>query len=311
MKKAERLNGLIFALNERGKLTAKDLSELFEVSERTIYRDIDALSQLKVPIISYEGLNGGYEIDLDYFLPSISLTEQEIIMLLITLKVGEELKLPNLSGDYQLLRSKIINTFSKTDYDRVEYLLDKMGFYFSRIEPTEYAAGIFSTIIEGLMNNVRIGMEYYVPERDQITERILSPTELFFDEGGWYLTGLCHMRNEKRTFRLDRIHGISLLEEVNQLKSDLQYKISDRYGEKNYILEFSPSFYRMIKDNAYMGKSQIISESPLVKVEIASQFKDEITKIILSHPTEVTIVEPADYKEEIKQIIETLSIKYL
>ncbi|KAB3538537.1 YafY family transcriptional regulator [Alkaliphilus pronyensis] len=311
MKKSERLNGLIFALNERGRLTAKDLAELFEVSERTIYRDIDALCQLKVPIVAYEGLNGGYEINSDYFLPSIKLNKQEILMLLIALRVGEELKLPTLSGDYQLLRAKIINTFSKDDLDQVENLLDKMSFYFSRIEPTEYVVGVFSTIIEGLINNVQISMEYYVPKRNQLTKRILSPTELFFDEGGWYLTGFCHMRNEKRTFRLDRIRGISLLEEKNQVKCDHLNNISNHYIEETYILELLPSFYRVIKDNFYMSKSQILSENSLIRVQVVSQFKDEITKIILSNPNKVTIIEPASYKKEIQQLIEALSNKYL
>jgi predicted DNA-binding transcriptional regulator YafY len=62
MKKVERQNGIVHLLRIRRKMTANELASYFEVSERTIYRDIDALSQLQVPIIAYEGLGGGYEI---------------------------------------------------------------------------------------------------------------------------------------------------------------------------------------------------------------------------------------------------------
>ncbi len=57
-------------------MTAKELADFFEVSERTIYRDIDALAQLKVPIISFEGYEGGYRIQDNYFIPSLRLEEK-------------------------------------------------------------------------------------------------------------------------------------------------------------------------------------------------------------------------------------------
>ncbi len=62
MKKTERLNGIVYALKDRGKLTASELSELFEVSLRTIYRDIDALSQLKVLLSPTKGFTGAMKL---------------------------------------------------------------------------------------------------------------------------------------------------------------------------------------------------------------------------------------------------------
>lgn len=103
MKKTERQNGIVHLLRARKKMTANELAAYFEVSERTIYRNIDALSQLRVPIISHEGLGGGYEIDSSYFFPSIKLSEREILMLLMVLKAGEELRVPNMTTDYNLL----------------------------------------------------------------------------------------------------------------------------------------------------------------------------------------------------------------
>ena len=83
MNKFDRLIGIICVIKQNKRITAKKIAEIFEVSERTIYRDIDVLSQLKVPVISHEGFNGGYEIDESYFMPSIAIKDNEILYLLI------------------------------------------------------------------------------------------------------------------------------------------------------------------------------------------------------------------------------------
>ena len=77
MNKLDRLAGIVFVLNRKSKVRASDLADFFEVSERTIYRDIQALSELKVPVIAEPGATGGYSIAPEYFLQPIVLTEEE------------------------------------------------------------------------------------------------------------------------------------------------------------------------------------------------------------------------------------------
>lgn len=72
---------------QKGRLSADELAELLEVSKRTIYRDIDALCQMGIPIIAYEGANGGYEIDESYFMPTVRLSEREVFILMLLLKI--------------------------------------------------------------------------------------------------------------------------------------------------------------------------------------------------------------------------------
>ena len=134
MKKTERQNGIIHLLRVRGKMTANELAAYFEVSERTIYRDIDGLSQLRVPLIAYEGMGGGYEIDPSYFIPSIKLSEQEILMLLMVLKAGEELRIPNMASDYNLLASKVINALSDAERQKASDVMSRIAFDIIRIK---------------------------------------------------------------------------------------------------------------------------------------------------------------------------------
>ncbi|TAH60748.1 MAG: HTH domain-containing protein, partial [Gottschalkiaceae bacterium] len=121
MKKLERLVGIIYALKQNKRLTAKEIGDIFEVSERTIYRDIEALCQMNVPIIALQGFSGGYEINESYFVPTIAFLENEVLYLLICLKLGEIIKVPNMKEDYESLKYKLLNIL---DEDKKERYLD-------------------------------------------------------------------------------------------------------------------------------------------------------------------------------------------
>ena len=310
MKKAERLNGIIYALKEKGRLNCRELAELFEVNQRTIYRDIDALSQLKVPLVSYEGKNGGYEIDFNYFIPSIQLTEQEIIMLLMVLNVGQEIKIPNMGGEYQLLRSKIINVLAESDKRKVNRLLEHISFDVARVLPKHYSDKVMPTILESFLEGKNIHISYYVPAKEEVTERKVSPTKLFFIDGGWYLSGFCHKRLEKRTFRLDRIEKIELIDELNTYLGKTLQSTGDKFILKEYRFEISKPLYRLIKENFYMENCTVLCDDERMTIQVVSKYEEEITNLILSNPYDIKLLGPEDYKEHLRTLINELVHKY-
>ena len=310
MKKTERLNGVIFALKERGKLTAKELSNIFEVSERTIYRDIDALSQLKVPIVVHEGLYGGYEIDHTYFIPSIQLSEEEIIMLLMVLKAGEKLKIPNLTAEFQLLKSKIMNTLSNHEQGPMNELFDRFDVHMSRIEPTSYINRVLKPILTALKDSLNLMIAYYNPEMHVTKTRKVSPHHLFYSEGGWYLSGHCHLRNQLRTFRLDRIKEIELLDEANVHKNSKVKSKLNKFDEITYDLEIDASLFRIIKEDDYMTQRSIKYNNETINLTVTTKYESSITHLVLNHPNRVTLLGPIEYVNKIKQKIQTLAKKY-
>lgn len=313
MKKTERLNGIIFALKEHGKMTAHELAELFEVSVRTIYRDIDALGQLKVPIYTYDGVHGGYEINMDYFIPSISLTEQEIIMLMIVLNYGETIKLPNLTADYQILKGKIINSLTDVDQAKVSKLMNYIQFGSHRVEPSSYNRDILRPILDGFINESNMVINYYNPRRDEIGKREISPTNLFFDEGGWYLTAYCHLRKEKRIFRLDRIETIKLTHQHNDYLNKKIESVTDKFAETEYTMEIEKSLFRVVKENDYFNDVHILdgSKEDFLTIRVNSRYEEDIVNIILSNPLSITVHEPLWFVEKVKTISKDLYQKYL
>lgn len=314
MKKTERLNGIVYALKERGKMTAHELAQLFEVSVRTIYRDIDALSQLKVPIYTYDGVNGGYEINMDYFIPSISLTEQEITMLLIVLGYGETIRLPNLTADYQILKGKIINALTDVDQIKVQKLMKRIMFGGHRVEPTSYNSDILWPILDSFIEECNLDITYYNPRRDDYGKRTISPTKLSFEEGGWYLQAFCHLRQEKRVFRLDRINDIHLNTEPNAYLDTAITSSTEKFVGTEYLINIEKSLFRVLRENDYFSDILKIYDTASpnnLQVRFFTKYEEEIINITMRNPESITVLEPGHFIDKIKSIAKKLNEKYL
>lgn len=310
MKKSERINAIIYILNEKGKLTAGEIARLLEVSERTVYRDIDALSQIKVPIIAYEGNQGGYEIDPSYFIPSIKLSEDEIINFILLLKLGKELKVPGLHKNYDMLRLKLLNAISKDSSYKLERFLEKFTAYINRINPGEYVEHVLETIIKSLEEEKKVKLSYYTPLNDTLSKREVSPYRFTFDEGGWYLVGYCHLREEKRTFRLDRIKSIELLDSKCNIPFDMMSYESTDKQKKHYHLQIDKNLYEIIKHNFYMEDHKILEDSTLFTVEIKTNSEDSIIELALKNPISIKVLRPQSTCEHINDIITKLGKVY-
>jgi len=310
MKKSERLNGVVLLLKERKRMTAQELALYFEVSERTIYRDIDALSQLKVPIIAFEGLGGGYEISPAYFMPTIQLTRDESIILLMVLKMGSEIKMPNLSKRYDLIKSKIINSLDAAHYNEVDSLLNKIHFYISKIEPSVYSDDVMMTLLNAIQSNKRIKITYYAPMNHSNTERIVSIDQLFFEGGGWYITGYCHLRKEKRTFRIDRIHK-SVIVDKEALSVEILQSSTDQYKLTSFRIMITSGFYRVIKENEYMAEHSAETDGEWLQLTIVTKHVNDILGLAMMHPSKFIIKGPTAMVNEVQSKMNQLEKIYL
>jgi predicted DNA-binding transcriptional regulator YafY len=311
MKKTERQNGIVHLLRVRRKMTANELASYFEVSERTIYRDIDALSQLQVPIIAYEGLGGGYEIDSSYFMPSIKLSEQEALMLLMVLKAGEELHIPNMATDYNLLSSKVINALSDEERQKAAQVMSHIEFNMIRIMPKGYIQDVLRPLLEAFGRSCDLQLGYYHPERDETKYRQVSPIRLFYTDGGWYVKGFCHLRQAKRTFRLDRIVSLTCLDEENRyMNSELSLPDQDKFKWHTYELIIDPALYRVIKEDDYLQHAEVKTLENGLHLTVQTPYKSDILQLALSHPEQVTAIKPEAFLQELEALSQAIYKKY-
>lgn len=196
-----RLFQIVHILLNKEQITAKELADKFEVSTRTIYRDIDTLSMAGIPIYTNKGKGGGISI-LDNFIMNktvLSDTEQNnLLMGLETLRATQ-------FGDVDEAIKKLRNLFNKSDDNWIE--VD-----FSNWESSDKEKDKFEILKDALINNKVIEFEYYTPYGEK-TAREVHPVKLVFKSKAWYLQGYCKLRNNMRVFKVHRIRNLNILNE--------------------------------------------------------------------------------------------------
>lgn len=195
-----RLLGMIYILMRQGTVTAAELAERFEVSVRTIYRDMDTLSAAGIPVYAKKGKNGG-----------ICLTEQFVLnKMLLTKDEQQEI----LSGLVSLRETKA---------EAGENILQKLGEFF-RTDPVDWLAidlsdwsgsrvQLYDNIKNAILARRLLQFDYY-GKNGQMCRRTVEPVKLLFKEYTWYLKAYCRERKDWRLFKLFRIKRLLVQEET-------------------------------------------------------------------------------------------------
>lgn len=200
MNRLTRITAILIQLQSKKIVTAKEISNRFEISLRTVYRDIKTLQEAGVPIGSENGT--GYFIVDGYSLPPIMITEEEANALI----TSEQLILNqgdiSLKKEFNSLLLKIKSTlrnFQKEDISKLE----------NRISPSSvkdtYESNSLSTIQKAVTNATVLSITYHSIYKNEITQRKIEPLGLYFTDKAWVVVAYCRLRNKIREFRLDRI----------------------------------------------------------------------------------------------------------
>lgn len=195
-----RLFKILYYLLDRGKTTAAELAAQFEVSVRTIYRDIDALSSAGIPIYSVQGKGGGIFLLEGYVMDKTFISAEEQQQLMMALQ-----SLPAASQEISSLLSKLGAMFQQNTRDWVQ--VD-----FSRWGSTESDRKKFSLIKNAILNRQCLSFHYF-NSAGQGTDRKVRPARLLYKANAWYLQALCLLKNDYRTFKINRMDHIQLLDE--------------------------------------------------------------------------------------------------
>lgn len=292
-----RLFQIVYYLLDKGQATAPELAARFEVSVRTIYRDIDSLSGAGIPIYAEAGRNGGIRLMSDFVLDHAVLSEeekQEILAALqsinITKNIGESKTLRKLSAIFQL-RSE---NWLEVDFSR----WGNQGFDKEKFELLKTA------VIR--RRHVRI---CYAGSDGTVSERTVQPYRLVYKSKAWYLKAFCTEKQEMRTFKLNRILELTLLEETFVRRS---FPAEPDDSEEDYPL----ITLRFPKDMAYRVYDEFDS-AQIQRQEngdlIASARMPEgawLISFLLSFGTQVEIISPAYLRDEIARQAKQIMEKY-
>lgn len=250
--KIDRLIGILSILLQKDMVTAPELAEHFEVSRRTINRDIEALSKAGIPIQTLQGSGGGISIMKGYRMDRTLLTSKDMQMILAGLRSLDSV---SGSGYYGQLMEKIQTGSSELISGRDSVLIDLSSWYKTSLAPK------ISTIQDAIENRHILDFYYYAPSGE--SERSIEPYYVVFKWTSWYVYGWCLKRKDYRLFKLNRMDKVR--ETVNsfvcrnapvpELSSELVYPrniilkaLFDPDMKWRLVEEFGPDCYEVQKD---------------------------------------------------------------
>ncbi|WP_217603408.1 YafY family protein [Chitinophaga sp. GbtcB8] len=207
-KRLSRLTAILTQLQTKRILTAPELAAKFSVSIRTIYRDIRALEQAGVPVLTEEGK--GYSLMEHYRLPPVMFTESEANALIIAEQLVLKNKDTSFIKDYSEAIDKIKAVLNHSVKDKANLLSERTRF--DQNLNRERNSNNLSELQFALTNFNLVKIEY-TNETQKISSRFIEPFALLSTQENWLLVAWCRLRKEFRYFRLDRIKKLELLSE--------------------------------------------------------------------------------------------------
>jgi predicted DNA-binding transcriptional regulator YafY len=187
--------------------TAQQLADRFEVSVRTIERDLLALQESGVPIWAQPGPGGGYALDPSMTLPPVNFTAVEAAAMAIALgRVGQ---MPFASAARSALQ-KVVHAMSSPAAEGARSLADRVAFIRPRVEEL---ATVDRTLEQAVLEREVVVLDYE-DRAGEPTRREVEPVGFVASDSHWYLVAWCRLRQDGRSFRTDRIHGVRPTGEV-------------------------------------------------------------------------------------------------
>lgn len=299
MQVNHRLFEIVYILMQKKKITAKELADRFEVSTRTIYRDIETLSLANIPIYASKGKDGGIGLLEEYVLNTSILSEEEQNQILFALQGMKKIR----GKDEKDILEKLSLLFNKeiNDWIRID---------FSNWGKDKMQEEQFETIKFAILNKRIIEFIYHNSNGGKI-KRVVEPLQIWLKDKSWYLLSYCRLRKDYRIFKITRIRDIKMLEEHFEREIPKNKK-EERKNFKSINLELEIS-----KNIAYRVYDEFENEEItkkedgnfIVKVEYPEN--EWVYGYILSFGENAKVLSPDRVKEIVKEKLEKTLRNYL
>ncbi|WP_437918692.1 helix-turn-helix transcriptional regulator [Sphingobacterium sp. LRF_L2] len=209
-KRLSRLTAILTQLQTKRLLTANELAERFSISKRTVYRDIKALEQAGVPVLTEEGK--GYTLMEGYRIPPIMFSETEANALITAEQLVLKNKDESFVKDYISAINKIKSVLRSNTKSKANLLSERTRS--GQNWEGNRTSNSLSLLQLALTNFNLVDITYYSPDNDQTTERTVEPFAIYTTQENWLLIALCRLRKDYRAFRLDRIQSLNVKNET-------------------------------------------------------------------------------------------------
>jgi len=295
--KIDRLIGILSILLQKEMTTAPELAEHFEVSRRTINRDIEDLCKAGIPIQTTQGVGGGISIMSGYRMDRTILTSRDMQMILAGLR-----SLDSVSGSsyYSQLMEKIQAGSSELVSGKESVLIDLSSWYKATLAPK------ISMIQDAIESRHLIKFKYFAPSGESV--RTIEPYYVVFKWSSWYVYGWCLKRKDYRLFKLNRMDKVKLTDKefecrnvpIPDMSADLLYPrnikvkaLFDADMKWRLVEEFGMKCYSERKDGKLLFEDYYSD-------------MDNLVSWMLTFGDKVEVLEPEEVRERLKAMADNM-----
>ena len=298
--KMERLSGILSILLHKEKVTVPELAEQFEVSRRTIQRDIESLCRAGIPISTAQGVGGGVSIMEGYRVDRTVLTHPEMQAILAGLR-----SLDSVSGTrrYAQLIEKLSSGTDGLVPSGAHMLIDLSSWYKTSLPPK-------IELIQGAIEQHRtIRFTYVSPKEESV--RTVEPYYLVFHWSTWYVWGWCQTRKNFRLFKLNRMTELTIGDPFSPCSAPLPNLEPEHIFPAKYQVNilFDPACrWRLVEE---YGADRFTVE-PDGKLRFTGSFPDadSVLSWVLTFGDKAELLEPEELRKQLRDLTETLAHRY-
>lgn len=295
--KIDRLIGILSILLQNEKVTAPYLADKFEVSRRTINRDIEDICKAGIPLVTTQGTNGGISIAEGYKIDKTLLTSRELQSILTGLK-----GLDSVSGTkkYSQLIDKL-SVKNRSVYSSSDHILVNLASYYK---------GSLAPKIEMIQKSIDesriISFQYYANSGE--SKRILEPYLIVFQWTSWYVWGYCLKKEDMRLFKLNRLWDLTVTDTtflprtLPEYDGDIENVFPDHY--QVHALFHPSAKWKLIEE--YGIDCYTLADDGRLSFRFGFASKENLVSWILSFGNLVEVIEPVHIREEIYHIVKKM-----
>ncbi|WP_417799934.1 helix-turn-helix transcriptional regulator [Tenacibaculum sp.] len=306
VKRFDRIVAILIQLQSKRIVKAQELADRFEVSLRTIYRDIRTLEASGVPIISEAGV--GYSIMEGYRLPPVMFTREEVGSFVAAEKLMQKFVDKSLGNYYESAMMKLKSVLRGREKDWISALESQI-----LVDPTnklfnDSLPNALETLFESIAEKRQVFLKYQALNREAPSERFVEPVGIYHESGFWYVLAFCHLRSDYRQFRTDRMLAIK----STQYNFTREHITLDEYRNQHenipktkVVISVDKSVVRYINNSKMQHGfvSEKVKGNQVEMTFMTSYIEHGFSRWYMVFSDYAKIIEPESLKLQVKEIL--------
>ncbi|KAA6439192.1 YafY family transcriptional regulator [Dyadobacter flavalbus] len=312
MNRFDRITAILIQLQSRKIVKAQDLAERFEISLRTVYRDINSLAEAGVPIVGEAGV--GYSIMDGYRLPPVMFTKEEARTFITAEKLMEKFTDFSTQSQYQSAMYKIKAVLRSSEKSMVENLESQIAVRLNSKPFSNQKSNTLDVLLKSITEKKIARIIYTAIHSDDPMERVIEPVGIYHENSYWYTVAYCHLRQDYRNFRSDRILEIELTENPFENQHAPLKDFLSTGGEPENLrlirIKVEKRIVQYFQDQKYYyGFVSETIKGNEVEMSFLTASIDGFARWYLMIAPNATILEPESLKEKLRKLISEISQK--